>query len=779
MNQNTKLSGLTRAEVEAAVAAGHLNVSHDRTSRSLADILRANLFTRFNFLITLLAIIVLTVGSPIDALFGLVIIINSAIGIFQEVRAKRTLDKLAILNSPVAHVMREGVTTDIPIEQVVLGDTLKLQIGDQVPADGSILQVEGLEIDESLLTGESEAVLKQPKDNVLSGSIVVAGAGFMQVTAVGQDAYAHKIAQQVKRFSQARSELVAGTNKLLTYISWILLVVAPILVWGQITRSGNGWQEAVIRSTSAIVGMIPEGLVLLTSLAFMLATLALAKRKVLVQQLPAVEGLARVDVICLDKTGTLTEGSVVFEQLKLLGKSDETTVQNVLAAFAAEPNSATLHALHDAFPSPETQFAGTVPFSSARKWSAVRVAKKHWVMGAPEMMFPDAKHPVRKQADRIAHSGKRVLALATCSAVPTAEALPADLRATALIVLSEKIRPDAAKTLDFFAKQGVRLIVISGDNPRTVGAIAGKVGLAQEEPVDARTLPESPEGLAKVLASHSVFGRVMPDQKRAIVKALQSQGHVVAMTGDGVNDALALKDADIGIAMGNGAAATKAIAELVLLDNQFARMPAVLAEGRRVIANIERVANLFLIKNVYSLFLVLAVTIASMPYPFLPRHMTIISSLTIGIPAFFLALAPNNQRYMPGFLKRVLAFAVPTGAIISGIIFISYLVVDNSGGSAHTVSTVATTAVVMVGMWVLLCLARPLRHWKIGLIATMALAYTALLALPFSRDLLDFELSYSYLALTLGLGFAGICLIETAWRLVQRKHRHIAPNQQT
>jgi len=763
------IKGLTAAEVSARVEAGQINDAHEVTSRSLKDILHANLLTRFNALLLVLFIAVLIVGSPADGLFGFVIVINSAIGIFQEIRAKRTLDRLAIMHAPVAVVLRDSTPQTIPIKQVVLDDVIKLRIGDQVPADAVVLDSEGLEIDESLLTGEADPVVKVVGEKVLSGSIVVAGQGFVRADAVGVHAYAHSITAQVKRFKIARSELVEGTNKLLGYISLIIVVVAPLLVWGQIVRSGSHWREAIVRSIAAIVGMVPEGLVLLTSLAFMMAVLVLVRRKVLVQQLPAVEGLARVDVICLDKTGTLTEGKIVLDEIRVLDDSVKQTAERVLSAFAAEPNSPTLQALHDGISTaPLTNARYVVPFSSARKWSAMAGDDEYWIMGAPEMTWPTAADELGKDIDDIARCGKRVLILLKANTEPRPDRLPDDRHPIALIVFTEKVRDDAAQTLDYFAKQGVSLKVISGDSPRTVAAIAKAVGLNATEAIDARTLPAQPEELAALLESESIFGRVTPDQKRAMVKALQSRGHVVAMTGDGVNDALALKDADIGIAMGSGAQATKAIAELVLLDNKFSEMPHVLAEGRRVIGNIERVANLFVIKNVYSLTLALVVTIAALPYPFLPRHLSVLSSLTIGIPAFFLSFAPNQQRYKPGFLRRVLNFAVPTGVVIAVLVFAGYLTVSSRGGSAQTASTIALTVAVTIAVWVLFCLARPLRYWKLALILTLAAVYVGLVTIPFTRAFLNLTVELPALFLAFAYGAAGIIVVELLWRRDQR-----------
>ncbi|HSW80911.1 MAG TPA: HAD-IC family P-type ATPase [Candidatus Saccharimonas sp.] len=770
MDELINQHGLTTEQVIERTAAGQINRVHDRTSRSIGDIVRTNIFTRFNLLLGVLTVVVLAVGSPTDALFGLVIIFNSAIGVVQEIRAKQTLDKLAFVTTPMADVLRDGATKRIAAADIVLGDVIHINSGDEVPADAKILSSDGLEVDESLLTGESEPVTKKPGTAVLSGSIAVAGHALAQTTAVGAQAYAHQLAAKVKKFSIARSELIDATNKLLKYISWLIVLVAPLMVLGQLHSNGGDWHEALVRATAAIVGMVPEGLVLLTSLAFALAIITLARRQVLVQQLPAVEGLARVDVICLDKTGTLTERDIVFEELSLLPGAKKSEVASVLATFAATPNSATLKALHIAFNQKPLTTKATVAFSSARKWSAVSVSDTaHWVMGAPEVLLGKTD-AAREQAAKIATTGKRVLLLATTTKMPTSATAPQNLKPAALLILGEKIRSDAKQTLHFFAEQGVIINILSGDNPHTVGAVAAEVGVAGKA-FDARNLPTDHIALANLLQTTHIFGRVTPEQKRAIIKALQAKGHVVAMTGDGVNDALALKDADIGIAMGNAAPATKGIAEIVLLDSQFARLPAVLAEGRRVIANIERVANLFVIKNVYSLLLAIGVTLLAVPFPFLPRHLTIISALTIGIPAFFLALAPNNQRYRPGFLKRVLGFALPAGAVIAlgvGAIY-AFLQLGVVGG----ISTGCSLVIVVIGTWILFRLAQPFNWWKLLLVALVPISFGALLFSPAASTILDFAVTAPILRYSLIIGAVGAVLTEIVWQLSHaRQSRH-------
>ena len=777
----TAPGGLTTAEVAARVAEGQVNATSLRTSRSLGAIVRSNVLTVFNGLLAALFVLVAVTGRWQNALFGLVVVVNAAFGIVQEVRAKRTLDRLAVLNAPRAHVVRDGGREEIAVADVVLDDRLVLAAGDQVPVDAVVRSSAGLAVDESLLTGESEALAKGAGDPVLSGSIVVAGSGEAQATAVGDDAYAARLAAEARRYTTTFSELVAGTNRILRWIGVGLAVVGPALLWSQFRTADNeSWRDAVTGTVAALVGMIPEGLVLLTTLAFLIATMTLARRRTLVQELPAVEGLARVDVVCVDKTGTLTHGDVRFDRLVPLGTagSDVPAALGLLAD--ADPANATAGALATAFPPPAGRTAADlVPFSSARKWSALRSDGLTWVLGAPEMVLPSPVTPeqsaAREAADRLAAEGRRVLLLA-CAPAPVALAddepvLPAGLVPRALVVLAERLREDAAEVLRYFTDQGVAVTVISGDNPRTVGAVAAAVGVpgvsGATDAVDARTLPEDADGLADVLERHSAFGRVTPHQKRAMVQALRRRGHVVAMTGDGVNDALALKDADIGVAMGNGAPATRAVAQLVLLDGRFAHLPEAVAEGRRVIANIERAASLFLIKNVYSLLLAVITVIALVAYPFAPIQLTLISAVTIGIPGFFLALGPNRRRYQPGFLRRVLALALPVGLITGAAAYAGYAAerwLEPATGVAGG-RTTATLVVVVVALWTLVVVARPLHPWKLALVAAMAGLVAVVVAVPaLAEGLFLFRLTTTDAVLAVVVGAVGAALVEVAAR---------------
>jgi cation-transporting P-type ATPase E len=771
----TQAAGLTQAEVAERVAHGDVNIADERTSRSLGEIVRANVFTRFNALLGTLFILILVVGPAQDALFGFVIFFNTLIGIVQEVRAKRTLDRLAVLSAPKTRVVRDGEVSEVAVDAVVLDDLCLLRSGDQLSADGIVQSSEGLEVDESLLTGESDPVPKDAGDEVLSGSIVVAGSGSFQATRVGANAYARKLATEARRFTLVRSELMDGINTILRYVQWAIIPTAALLAVSQFATE-HGWHDAVSGIVAGVVAMVPEGLVLLTSIAFAVAAVTLARRQVLVQELPAVEGLARVDVVLLDKTGTITDGAIVFSELEPL--ADDDPVEDALGAFAADENrNATASALADKFsPPPGWSRTAATPFSSARKWSAATFGEYGtWVLGAPELVQVDggSADAVRARADKLASEGSRVLLLARTEAPLEGEQLPPGLRPSALVLFEEQIRSDATDTLDYFRRQGVRCKVISGDNAKTVGAVARRVGLDDaEHPYDARELPDDADALADVVEGTSVFGRVTPQQKRAIVGALQRREHVVAMTGDGVNDALALKDADIGIAMGNGAPATRAVAQIVLLDSKFATMPGVVAEGRRVIANVERVACLFVTKTVYAMLLAVLVGVAQWEYPFLPRHLTIISSLTIGIPAFFLALAPNLRRYVPGFVPRVLRFAIPAGIVAAGATFGAYAIARQvEGVTVDQARTAATIALLAVGLWILNVLARPITPLRAVLFGALTLAFVAILAIGGLRDFFALDLPEAAVLIGVaGTAGAAILLLELGWQISQWRH---------
>ena len=767
--------GLSSAQVAERRSRGLTNAGGERASRSVPEILRANLFTRFNMILGVLLAVVLVWGEPQDALFGIVLVSNALIGIGQELRAKRTLDRLAVLSAPRVRVIRDGAPYDIAVEELVADDLVDLRAGDQLVADGVVRDSVSLQADESLLTGESEPVDKRAGDQLLSGSFVVAGSGGYQATGVGAEAYARKLAAQARQFTLVRSELIAGINQILRYVTWAIPPVAVLLVVSQLHTHQTA-REGATSTVAALVGMVPQGLVLLTSIAFGAAAVTLARRRVLVQQLPAVEGLARVDVVCLDKTGTLTDGTIAFDSLIRL--DDQAPAEAALGALADDKaGNATLATIGQAFPPPQGWARQDgVPFSSARKWSAASFAGHGaWVLGAPEMVLPGSQDGLLTRAADLAASGRRVLALAHAPGPLNGQALPPGLRAVAFITLAERLRSDAPDTIAYFAAQGVALKVISGDSPHTVSAVAARAGVPRaDDPIDARDLPEDPGALGTLLEERSVIGRVTPHQKESMVKALQARGHTVAMTGDGVNDVLALKLADIGVAMGSGAPATKAVAELVLLDNRFATLPAVVAEGRRVTANIERVANLFITKTVWATLLAVAAGAALMPYPFLPRQLTIIDTLAIGVPAFFLALAPNRRRYVPGFVGRVLRFAGPAGLIVAAATFSAYALARARGLPLTQQRTTATLVTLILSLCVLALLAMPLTWRRIALLVAALAAFVLLFPVPAVRTFYALELPHGAIGSTLLITALGAAALTSFWVLSRRKGRGTA-----
>ena len=745
-SEESPLGGLRDSEVAERRARGLGNDVPETHTRSVGAIVRSNLFTPFNALLGGLLAVILVVGPLQDALFGIVLVANTLTGIVQEYRAKRTLDRLMVLTAPKARVVRGGTIRDAAVGEVVQGDVLELRPGDQIVVDGDVLDAGGLEIDAALVTGESEPVVKDSGDELLSGSFVAAGSGFYRATRVGREAYARKITDEARRFTLAHSELRSGLNQIIKLVGWAMLPTAALLLYSQLTAHAD--IEASLRHTVAgVVAMVPEGLVLLTSIAFAVGVVRLARGRVLVQELPAVETLARVDIVCLDKTGTITSGDISVVDLVHIKAPEDTTAEALGALAASDPNpNTTLSAIGRAYPPPSSLDWGPIavlPFSSARKWGAADFGDRgRWVLGAPEFVAGNSNTDLLRRVELEATAGRRVVLLGRYSAAIPEETLEhSALEPVALVILEDQIRADAPETLKYFAGEGVTIKVISGDHPRTVSAVAARAGVAGADSwADARELPDDPGALAQVLAERTVFGRVVPHQKRAMIDALQRSGHVVAMTGDGVNDVLALKDSDIGIAMGSGSSATRGAAQLVLLDDSFSTLPAAVAEGRRVINNIERVANLFLTKTVYSMLLALAIGVAGLAFPFVPRHLTLIGSLTIGIPSFFLALAPNVQRARSGFVKRVLRFAVPAGTLAATATFVGYYLSGREDDvSRIEARTTATLILAGVGLLIMIRLAQPLTPLRRLLIAGIISGFAAVLLVPAARDFFAIE----------------------------------------
>ncbi len=624
------VQGLTNEQVAERMAAGRRNVRPSGPDRTTADIVKANVLTRFNLVIAVLVVVIVFVAPIQDALFGLVMIINSVIGIVQELRAKVTLDRLRLIEAPHALVIREGAEVAVAVDDVVVDDLLAVRSGDQIIVDGPIVSSHGLEIDESLLTGEADPIPKEPGDRARSGSFVVAGSGQMIAEQVGTDAFAAKLAIEARKFTLVNSEIRSGIDLVLTIIGWMLIPIGTILVIGQLTQ---GFAQAATGAVAGMVAMIPQGLVLLTSVAFAVAVVRLGRQRVLVQELPAVETLARVDVVCFDKTGTLTEGTLRLIATQLI-RGDKDTVRRALGAVSRvehEPN-ATARLLADAASDPGWRLFRSVPFSSARKWSGATFYQHGtWILGAPDIIAPNDTN-LAKTVAKHANAGRRVVALAYSDEALSTNDLPAGLAPWALVIVGDTVRPDAEKALAYFAEQGVAVKIISGDDPRTVASIARAAGVTgAERVVDGTRLPTDPLRLQAIAKRGVVFGRITPHQKKDLIQALQAGGHTVAMTGDGVNDVLALKEADIGVAMGGGSAASRAVSQLVLLDGTFDALPHVVAEGRRVIGNIERVSNLFLTKTVYAMALAVSTSLAQVAFPFLPRQLSLVGALTIGM----------------------------------------------------------------------------------------------------------------------------------------------------
>ena len=801
-------TGLTPKEVVQRIESGQSNAVKTSTSRSVRDIVRANVFTLFNGIIFAAMVLVLITGSWRDAVFGFVIIINTGIGIVTELRAKRTLDKLSILVASEFLVRRDGKDVEVSHNEIVLDDLLWIRAGEQVPADGQIIQTWGLELDESMLTGESRTVRHKVGEQVYSGATAVSGMALVKVNAVGSHSYAATLTAQAKVYKKTVSDLNKGINTILKFMTFLVVPLCILLIlsqvhtvggWGAALSTGE-WRQAVVSAVAGVVGMIPEGLVLLTSLNFAVAAMRLARHNTLVQELESVETLARVDALNLDKTGTITDGGIAFNRLVMLDSANAAAEQAATQALydccnEEQPNGTGQAVL--AGLKAQGYGAGAVesrvPFSSARKWSAVRKSGETWYMGAPEVIISALEgdySSVLQQVNEYANDGNRVLLVARSTAplsegscrqkrlrgaveganVSDGPQLDVQAEPVALVLCSEKIREDAERTLAWFREQGVRCRVISGDNPVTVGAIARRVKLTGDhEPVamDARELPEDVNELARVLENVDVLGRVLPDQKKAIVQALHTQNHVVAMTGDGVNDALAIKEADLGIAMGNAAPATKAVAQVVLVDSKFSHLPDVVARGRQVMANMERVASLFLVKTVYSALISLGVVLTQIPYPYLPRHITYIGALTIGMPAFILALAPNTRRYIPGFLKRVVTFALPGGIATALSVLLAAWVLPpvmgwNVTGDAADLSALrATSAIILfaMGVFVLARVARPLNGWRGGLVTVFAAAGVIGAFVPFVANFFALILPTGATMVATLIALAGSALI--------------------
>lgn len=718
--------GLTQQQVQQRCAQGLSNDSGAIKTQSEKQILLKNILTPFNILNFILAGMVLAVGSFKNMLFLGVIFCNILIGSFQEIRAKRTIDKLSLIAAPKAKVIREGSIQEITIEEIVLDDVLLLSSGGQICADAILLEGE-CEVNESLITGESDPVYKKPGDLVLSGSFVVSGSCRARTEHVGADNYANQITNSAKYVKRPNSEIMFWINRIIKWLGIALLPIGILLFCKQYFLTDSGLQDTVVSVVAALVGMIPEGLVLLTSVVLAVSVIRLSSHKTLVQELFCIETLARVDTLCLDKTGTITEGSMQVDELLPLAGTETRYAEDALASLASSltDSNPTFLAIQAHFSkAPGWHCVETRPFSSARKWSGASFADMGtFVMGAAEFILKEEAETLRPQIESYSQTGQRVLLLAHSPQSFREKELPEELSPLALVVLSDKIRPEAPRTLRYFADQGVDLKVISGDNAVTVANIAQKAGLENAgRYIDASTL-HTEEELAQAASCYSVFGRVTPQQKLSLVKALKAQGHTVAMTGDGVNDVLALKEADCSVAMASGSDAARTVSQLVLLDSNFSSMPRVVQEGRRSINNLQRSASLFLVKSIFSAILALCFIFLPADYPFQPIQMTLISALTIGAPSFILALEPNRERIRGKFIVNVIQKSLPAALTMVLNILLLTAIHSYLGFSQEQFSTMAVILTGTTSLMMLYKVCTPFNLLRGALSLTMTLAF--------------------------------------------------------
>jgi magnesium-transporting ATPase (P-type) len=794
------------ASAEAAKRLRKLGAPPDTSSRSISSIVAGNVFTLFNAIIGVFFVLILSLGLIADAVFGLIAIVNSYIGIRQELKAKKTLDELAVLVAPHAKALRDGAVVSLLAEEIVPGDVIAIEPGDQLVADGETISSRGMTLDESMLTGEADGVRKGVGERALSGSFCIAGSGRYRVDAVREESYAGRLAGEAKAFRHPPSPLQGEVNRVIVACTWAMAPLAVLLLLTFQLRSTD-LVEAAQTATAGLVTLIPEGLVLLMSVTFAVAAVRLARKDTLVQQMSATESLAAVDTICVDKTGTLTDGRLRLLGVEVAEGVDPDEAQAALGRFAASAGdrNRTLETVVEAFPAQPGRVGGEVPFSSKWKWSGIALEGSSlrpresdrdassaktprltsWVMGAPDILAQAGALELppglaRKLKEETA-AGRRVVAFGHSSeALPDdpAHAPPPQLTPVALVVLEETLRADAAETIATMREENVDLKLISGDARATVTAVAYAVGVPAEAGViEGSELPEDPEGLAAAAQRNTIFCRIAPEQKKALVEALRASGRYTAMIGDGVNDVPALKQARLAVAMGSGAQVTKGIADVVLLKDEFARLPEAVAEGRRIARNIHRLGRLYLTKSVYAAALILLVAVPGFAFPFLPRHLTLAVFLTIGIPSFVLALAPSDGPLYRGRLLRALAaFAVPAGLSTAlGSILCFFLVDTVFGGSLEAGRTAATTTLIVLGLSFVLLLERgpgrehiAIQSYMLAMVAGLGALFALILAAAPVRDFFEMTLlNATQWFLALLCSAVGLTIASLLWRLPQ------------
>lgn len=733
-DEGKRYEGLNDAEVKERIEKGQVNISDNHISKTTSEIVRSHTLTYFNFLNLFLGILVLISGQIKNLTFLGVIICNSVIGIFQELKVKKLIDELAVITASKAKVCRNGEFKDIPIEDLVLDDLIAVENGNQIGADCEVLESEGIEVNESMITGESRPVRKVPGDTLWSGSFLVAGSGKAKVIHVGKDNYATQLSSQAKQKKRASSEMQDAIKRIIKVTGTVLVPVGILLFMSQWKIEDMTLSNALVNTVAGVIGMIPEGLVLLTSVSFILGVGRLAKKKALVQEMEAIEALARVDVLCLDKTGTITTGAL--EVVELIPFEEDiprmTDVMNEIA-FAFDDVNATQDALMSYFKQTnQWTVKQKIPFSSERKYRAITFENEgNYVLGAPEFLIKDNEQ-LNEKVNDCSKEGMRVLLLGKCTSINMEDMSVQGVIPSGLIVISDCIRPEAKDTFEYFANQNVNIKVISGDNPVTVSNIAVKAGLVGgERYIDANTLPEDFEELREVVPNYTVYGRVRPEQKQRIVKAYQANGNVVGMVGDGVNDVLALKDANCGIAMAAGSDAAKQVAHIVLMDSNFASMKSIVREGRMIIANIERVSALYLTKTIYSMLLSVIFIFLARTYPFVPIHLSLISGTAIGIPSFLLTLEQTEATTSGGFMRNVLRISLPSALTIVIMMLVNQGLAEIFGFDQMILSTYNLILAGFISQMVVWEVCRPMnKRRKIVCITMATLFVLGLIVMP-------------------------------------------------
>lgn len=754
--------GLTKEEVTRRVKEGMSNKCVKSPSRTFGQIVRANVLTLFNAINLVLALIVIWADSAKNSAFAFVIVFNTIIGIIQEVRAKKTIEKLSILSKSKVTVIRDGKSEQIDTENIVIDDLLFLKAGEQIPVDCVVVNDEGIQVNESLLTGESDIITRDNGDELLSGSFVGNSCGYAKVIRVGKDTYSAKLSEEARKYKKIKSVLQESMNKILKVVLRTIIPTAALLLVSQLIFLDIPFKKIIIGVVAGISGMIPQGLILLTSLTFVVSIVKLSKYNTLVQELPATEVLARVNMLCLDKTGTITKGSMKLKDVKYFNDDNEYVDRNIntiVKAFAG--TNETQNALRQRFnKDTDDLVTSKIPFSSDKKWSSIVINNsERWFLGAPDILYKSKYIEIQKDINDEISMGRRVLMVAKSDDIESKD-IPHDIIVEALIVLEEDIREEAYETIAFFEKQGVDIKIISGDNPISVSVVAKNVGVKNSEKyIDLSGFDGNQYKYEQIVKDYTVFGRVNPHQKKKLVKALKKLGNTVAMTGDGINDVLALKESDCAIAMASGSDASKAVSQLVLIDSNFASLPHVVNEGRKAINNLELAANLYLTKTTYSILISILVCIFVLPFPYEPIQLTIIGSLAIGIPSFFIAVQSNNKVVKPGFLRRILVRSVPNGIGISlGVIGIS-LFYKIKG---YDLSSMRTTSILFMGLMSMMILAsvcRPFTKLKVIVVTVSTTLFIAAFCTDISRRIFSFSKLSLYNIIVCGIATVGAIFI--------------------